>query len=272
MATAQLDIITDISGDEQKGRFETVTREARVTGLNASAADTLLVQMLAATNLPAAGSTITMSGSTLYLESRKPKLLTGNTTIGIVTLHYQRREGAASDPGGTTPTLTGGSALQQVTTQTYLDGNKLPTVEHTWADDDEDNPNKLAPPQGGELTVMLPIATVSGEFVTTEADPGSVAIAWTGYLNSDSWQGRPPRTWMCMGVDWELVDSTTTPDTYRFRFMFEYNEKTWDDTTTIIFIDSRTGKPPGDIIIPSNTEPGYQVVGYYKQRNYSNTF
>ena len=271
MATATIDAEFVEPVIERNGRIEQVTRIANVTGLTQATPHGLAAEMLTATGMPASGSTISVIvGSiinTLYLEERQCRLapVDGALTNGVVKLVYNRRETASSD-SGTTPTLRGGTTLKQVTTEKDRSGNPL-IVEHTWPATDEDYPNKTQE-TGAEMTVLVPMSSLFGEFTSAESSPGNITKAWSGYVNSDTWQGGDPRTWMCTQANFDLVDDTTTPRTYRFAFSFEYDDQTWDNDTTVVFLDPRTGRPP----VGLETDVGVKKIEYYPQRNFGNTF
>lgn len=284
MATAQLDVLDsgETGGAETKGQIETLTRTALITGLTSTGAADIVAEMLEATGLPTSGSTITVSGNTLYLEERRPKLIQGEQTKGEVVLVYNRRENSSASDPDATPTLRGGTSLKQISTQKDRDGFQI-VVGHTWAADDPRRNDPEAPvddngyeEQGGELSVMVPMSTLYGEFTYATNTPGAITKSYAGYVNSSSWQGGAKRTWMCTEATFDLVDQTTTPKTYRFAFTFENDDQTWDNDTTAVFIDPRTGKVPPDAVVGTDATaggfPGIRQVKYYPERDFNDDF
>ena len=49
---------------------------------------------------------------------------------------------------------------------------------------------------------------------------------------------------MSTGCSWKPYDLTTDANRFFFEFEWQFNVDTWD--AEVIFIDERTGKPPGD--------------------------
>jgi hypothetical protein len=269
MATAQLDTLVDIAVIVDKGMVRSLTRSVLITGLTATDGVTMAEQMLSASGLPAAGGAISVKGHLLYLENIEAKLIEGELTKATAVLSYARRDVSSSSAagGGVTPTLRGGTALKQVTTAKDRQGNQI-IVEHTWpADDDDDHKNKTQT-QGGEISVLVPMSTVYGEFIEANASPGVITKAWAGHVNEDTWLGGAPRTWMCTSAKFELADFNTSPRTYRFAFEFEYDDQGWDNDTTAVFVDPRTGKPAADLVEGA----GIKKIQYYPARNFGNTF
>ena len=267
MATATLDrLAVGPQGRNEAGRNEEVTRVAHITGLTSTDAAGIVAEMLSATGLPASGSTITVGSDTLYLVQLIPVLTRDQQTSGEVRLVYRRRELSSDAPGGTVPTLQGGAALKQVTTQLDANGDPI-TVEHTWPADDPDFPGETHV-QGGEIQVDAAMSELVGTIVVQTASPGAIADSWVNYVNSNNWQNGEPRTWKCQRVPFTLLDDTTSPDTWELSFHFEKDRQTWDNDTTAIFIDPRTGRPPENLV----ENEGYKKIQYYPARNFGELF
>lgn len=263
MATAQLDTLVDISFAKSKGFVTALKRSVQVTALTGSAANTIAEQILAATNMPVSGATITVGDDELYLEEISGKLRSGEQTIADVTLGYVRNQLELSASGGTVPVFSGGTSLKQVQTPFDSRGNQI-TVEHTWPADDPDWPNRTDS-QSGVISVSVPMTAISSDVVITTTDAIAISQSWEGYVNSNTWKNGAARTWMCTQCDFILIQS---PSKFNFSFTFEYDKETWDNDTTAIFIDPRTSKPPENLVKGVGIKP----IDYAPQRYFSNTF
>jgi hypothetical protein len=265
MATAQLDTLRDIRVTKERGYATSLTRSVIITGLTSTTGTAIANEILTATNMPASGSAVAIGTNLLFLDKIDAQVIEGEKTSATATLEYRRRE-LSYESGGTTPTLRGGTALKQVTTAKDRQGNPI-VLEHTFPSDHPMYAGQTLT-QGGEISVLVPMSTLYGEYVSTSSSAGSVTQAWAGYVNSDSWQGGAPRTWMCTDVRAELVDGTTSPAWWRFAFTFEYDDQTWDNDTTAVFVDPTYGKPVADFV----DGQGIKKIQYYPARNFGNTF
>ena len=278
MATAVNFQLKGNSAKQDKGLVQEITATARVEGMTSTDSG-WVTEALSATGLPASGSSLVLaSGETLYLEGRNPSLIDGERTSATVQLSYKRRDGSSSETGGV-PVLEGGTALKQIRTQKDRNGAPI-TVSHLWPDDSKATYPDGTPKAGtteevnAEIDVMVPMSTLSGEIIVQTSTPGAISQNNAGHLNSATWQGGAARTWMCTAVTFRLLDNTTTPPLYSMRFNFEYDDQTWDNDTTAVFIDPQTSQVPlidaGDLPLPNGKE--VVKVEYFPTTDFNQDF
>lgn len=105
--------------------------------------------------------------------------------------------------------------------------------------------------QGGEISLPFPQANFQLVGIIFTANPWNIADEVIACVNSDPWLNKPPITWICSEVQWEMINPGPLDGqvegvrAYRFMFEFQYNLDTWDPT--VAFIDQRTGKPPANL-------------------------
>lgn len=255
MATAIVDHIEDMSAEEDAGRIVSLTRMAFVHGLTGTGAGDKVEQMLAATNMPASGSTYTIGTNTLILRKRSPKM-SGDPGIGNVTLHYEREDaiggGAGSPPAAGSVIFSGGTSSVQITTEKMPDGSALPTVEHTWPAATSTSTAEEAAragkkqTQGGELSVSDAQSTLSCKLIVATNSPGAITETFANKLNSTTWQGAGPRKWRCDSATFDSVDLVSNPQKWEMTFNWQKHNQGWDKSTYIAFIDPTTSRvPPG---------------------------
>ena len=264
--------VFDVSATWENGRLVRLRRAGYVEGLTSTDPADYVEEILDSGALPS--GTVTISGSTLYLLNYEINL---NDDSGIgdarIDVIYDRGEGSSENQPGQTPTLRGGSSLKQVETAVDRDGLPI-TVSYTWPEDSKtvypNGEDKAGTTEttGGRISVLRPMSSVTGTIRVSTSSPGALAQAYSGHVNSTNWQGGVPRTWMCTEVGFRLIDDTQSPPIYELSFSFEYDENTWDDETTVRFIDPSTGEPPDDI----EEGNGLKQIQYYPEKDFNEDF
>jgi hypothetical protein len=82
-------------------------------------------------------------------------------------------------------------------------------------------------------------ATVTYNVLETR-NPRNLTIQYAGYVNSDTWLGSSPRTWLCLPICGSTKDNVW----FHNRYSFAYRAETWDEYA--FFRDSH-GHVPEDI-------------------------
>lgn len=273
--------IRDVRAEEENGRVVSLTRRGRIRGLTSPGAKSYVDQILSSGAVPGSGSSIVANGSTLRLVKRTP-VIDDDSGLGtaLVDLLYERQESSTSEGGGggttQTPTLEGGTSLKRVQTNRNRDGTPL-SISYQWPAgtkgvmaDGVTPRDGAVETQGGKISVLVPMTTVSGSFTIATDDPGLIVQAYGGHVNAVTWQGGAPRTWMCTDSRFKLVDDSVSPPIYRLSFAFEYDELTHDDDTTLAFIDVDTRRPPPDVDTSPNG--GLKVIQYYPEKDFNEDF
>ncbi len=86
--------------------------------------------------------------------------------------------------------------------------------------------------QVADLHRLVLNATINFHFLQT-TDPESVTLAYAGKVNSTTWRGFPPRTWLCLPVNGSTHDGVW----YRNTYSFAYNPETWDQYAVFKNVD-----------------------------------
>ncbi len=101
-------------------------------------------------------------------------------------------------------------------------------------------------PAGGspqtQVAELMPLrlrATLSFHFLQM-LDPEASTLAYAGCVNSATWRGFGPRTWLCLPIDGSTIDGVWYRNVYRFA----YNPNTWDQYVVFKNVD---GAIPPDI-------------------------
>lgn len=280
-ATVHTDTLTDISCTERHGTIVSLQRECLVTGLTAGvSADTWLAEIYTALDSAGltASSTLSATGmSNLILTERNPSM--ADQTAARVRLVYQH----FANDGADIETLTfGGLAVvscrstiryREVSTYPahYTDTDlrdKAITVRHVYPDGEDthewdgdtwdftDDTGDTMPAHellpGREITqaakVQIPVVgevlTIAGLLATNS--PRAMQYRYAGKLNSATWFSHPQYYWKCLRADWTAWDVSTSPDTYKWVFEFEYTGE--DQRALAEFIDKATGRVPEAIL------------------------
>jgi hypothetical protein len=269
--------VFDVSAEEEFGFVVALQRRGRVFGLTSTNPTAYVSEIVSSGVLPQSGSAILVNGSTLYL-GRRNITVNDDSALGDATvdLFYRRLEGGTSETG-TTPTLRGGTTLKQIQTQKDRDGNPI-YVSHLWpATSHELYPDGTPKANTTEraiatINALVPMSSISGRLIVATNTPGAITQDYAGKVNSSTWQGGAERTWLCTSATFELVDNTTSPKLYALDFVFEYDDQTWDNDTTAVFINPDTGQVPEveDVPLPNGKE--VVQVQYYQTKNFNEDF
>lgn len=248
MPTAKVLRTSTVECSEKHGAIVRLVTVSRVVGI----VDTSLAALLTAlgtAGIPAAGSGLA-GFANLVLVSRDPQIVDDDPGTFDVTLTYEVISAeTASGQSFDAPiddVIVGEVRVdvQQVTTNLDGQGNQI-TVSHTFPTDDPDFPDGNLITQGGEVNVFIPQRTFTIRGIKNLARPWLLANSLIGRVNSTAWSGEGAREWLCTGATWKIHDRSG-PNRYLMEFEFQHNAETWDPV--VVFIDSRTSKPPPNLI------------------------
>jgi len=272
VATVVMDTITDLSLEMDRGSLVALTRGVKVIGLT-SANQGNLFEAMTADGVPAIGSVPDVPDGTtplprgylnLVLVNISASVETNSPDVARLTLSYKSRV-----ESGLLFTFTGTSSLREIQTANHSSlSNGVPQqiiVSHTFPADDEDFPNETIT-QGAEVPALWPQSSLETTGLLQLANPQLESHGWVGYLNRADWAQGGFGTWLCVDVNFTLLDATTSPPTYVFTFSFDHDANGWQPEA--IFIDSRTGKPPANIV----NGVGTQVVAWHPYRDFNTRF
>lgn len=239
--TVKMHMIEDVQWRERAGVVEEVQRGALVYGLtpNSGTPEQLVANALAVAGVPDFGDAHPIY-SGLRLEERRPRVL--DPTVVQVILVYRLASGGIQDepPPGFAAAIRGGTALEQETTQVDRDGNQI-TVPWTFPGTGQ---TRQFP---GEVQALRPRDYLSFTNTVQSASPGTIGRQYAGTVNDDVWNALPAGGWLCQDVQFELIDRSTSPPTWRMVYSFRANAKGWQPD--VVFIDPNTGKPPSGISV-----------------------
>lgn len=240
------DLIRDSGLKEQNGRIIEIRRIFRVTGLTGGSGT--LKAALAEAGLPAPNS-VHPDETTLRVLSREVKTIDGFPTECFVEVTYGYLGVITS--GTSTPTLSGGTGLETLESAYDRNGAQITTTH-----------NGIT--QGG--TISVPNAQSSFRFTRTQqtGQPGVISKTYVNRVNSTAWMGGNPGEWLCTNIAFDLVDDSTTPDTYQLTYEFQFKEGGWQPK--IVYIDPDTGQPPPNLQIGT----GVKVVDWFFEINFHN--
>ncbi len=162
--------------------------------------------------------------------------------IVVVTWRYQVE-------GGSSPGVIGGerveigSTVQSIQTHRDFQGNVI-TVSYIPVATDA-NPEPAFDIQGGTVTVQKALTTLTisrRETPTFNSIPIlSKSRTFKSTINSVTFQGGGPRTWICAHLDANTTDGGATFDV---QYGFIHNPETWD---ALVVYRGADGKVPGDV-------------------------
>lgn len=170
-------------------------------------------------------------------------------TIAQIELRYYSAAVEDIPPFGFDSTVSGSIDIEQIETQLDKNGDQI-TVSH----------NDII--QGGSVLVTMPRRALSFTTVEQSSAPGALAEAYAGKVNSVTWQGGTPGTWICLGVPFEPVDRASNPPSWRYRFDFRHRVEGHDPT--VIYIDPETGAPPPGL----TAGVGIKTIEWYEEADF----
>lgn len=260
MATAHLDTLTTLAAVEDRGAPIQMTRQVLVTGLAATDFE-VLFDALDAAGVPAIGSSPTGYGN-LVLVRRNPTLVPDNKSSVNVTLEYVSKRDAGYDF-----TFSGGGSLRQITTSIDLAGNDL-YVTHTFPVDPNPDYSEQTLSQGGQAQVLMPDVDLQATGILAEDYPHRLVAYWEGAINSTTWIGSAPYTWMVVNVTFNPHDMGATPKTWEFTFQFQFNNEPYGWRPRYYFIDPRTARQPINLV----EGEGKKTLVWYSARDFNTLF
>lgn len=274
-----------LSCSERDGVVQSMTTEARITGLAAQTDHRGLWVALEAKGVPKLPSSLSDPGfEALVLTGRDADLVQGGDKDAYdVKLHWGHllTHQELHDPFGLASTINGKQigdkviygktrcSVTQKTTNYYPnpsnpDVRQAITVAHvfpkTKKDGKQETPNIVEAgriEQGGEIHVYVPGRNYSFEGLldlddddpnpTPRGGPENLVDSMLGSVNKTMWRGKKPRTWMCTEISYQIIGrSPINRQLRRFRIGFEFQHDPDTWDTFAVFIDGRTGKPaPG---------------------------
>lgn len=291
MTTAYIDRVDTLNCVEEHGVIRSVTRIARVMGVE-NTNYTALYQALSDADVPVYGDVLDQFPfDNVILVSRSARVVNEDAGTVDVTLEYRHVLENASQQIDTPINDLGilygkmKSSLTQKTTNLYSpqvqEGQDDPlefeqheiTVDHTFGADDPiykdsntPNPNNETAPwaivQGGEISVFVPHRNYVLEGTFATFTPWSIEDQFLNTVNQLTWLGQGPYTWLCTEVQWSFLKSGI----YKFAFEFQHNPSTWYPWA--VFIDQRTGRPPPGLV----NGHGKKQIPYYFPVDYNVAF
>ncbi len=259
-STVVIDIIDNAIWRETDGRVVEIQRLALVSNLPVPEDPAPLDKVLAialdsGVPIPQAGDPHPHESS-LRVVQRDPK----PRGVGIVEvlITYKLPERGEFPPLGQSFVMSGGSAVEQITTQLRRpppidDGSQI-TVEH----------NSVI--QGGEITPFEVRSEISLSRIENTANPLGISRFWTNSVNSGGWfadPGAPARTWLIADVGFELINRGPAIPEWRFNYRLRNNPDGFDPQ--VVFIDPETGRPPPGLVQGT----GYKTILWHVALNFA---
>ena len=288
MPQAVLDHIDTIDSEELHGVIVSVTRLARVTGLviNPAAPYSALWDALnsstGAAPMPQYGDTLATGLSPgvqspysgLRLARRSVKIVDKDIGTYDVTLKYEHLlDGANQDlqvPKSGILYTKGKCSVREKPTNFYTPYgaavgaivNGVPVTKTrllvanqypVGTEQAEFSGRYLE--QLGEIKVPFPECNAQLQGTCIVVDPVAFAYKFIARINVNTFMGRPPLTWLCSEVSWQVL----RPDTglYQFGFEFQNDPDTWN--RDIAFLDPRTNLPPSSVLF-ANVADQYGIM------------
>lgn len=252
------DTTEQLEASETEGNIDFLRRRFLATGAVGNDS-TVLWEGLNAVGIPRANEWAP-GNTNLVCVGRQVRLLQNSKHQLEVVCEYR--------PIGSSQTnfiFSGGTSLAQASTQVDRFGNQI-AVSHTWPGDDDDFPSKTHL-QGLDMNVLQPQTTMQAVGQLQVAFPDYVSRLWTGSMNSAAWSGASPYQWMCTACDWTPLDvGIGRLRRWQFRFEFQHAITGWIPQTW--FIDSRTGKPPVNLV----PGVGIRQVDWYGELDFNILF
>jgi hypothetical protein len=276
--TVKLDMLESLPTAVDNHGGSQVSLRARATGLTSSTGDGALAEALNDSAMPQLGGKLTAFPG-VVLATRVPMVMKSSPQVVDVMLTYVTRGspiarylmgiatgfGSPSAPGSDFQ-AGGGGSLQQEPQSVDLFGNEM-LVSHTFAADDKVLERRgKTQTQGGSPSVDQVSLTTRFSGPLAMAYPNFFALLWLNHTNLFTWQGNPPNSWKCVQADFDLINSATTPSTFRWDFAFQFNVNGW--FKQVSFKDDTDGLPPAGLVPGVGTRL-YQV---YPGRNFGELF
>lgn len=280
-----IDSIVDLACSEKRGVIHSLTRKARVLGLE-DVDYTSLQSALTSAGVPVFGNRLVGVGfEALLLADRAVKMVDGDPGAADVLLYYKHpldeegiqslgKPNSISNSAGTGQGVIWGrmrTTVQQRSVDFYTvppqDQDPAKRVKIKVFHDFSKGPpetgyDPVVNEQGGTIQVQTPQKVYDFSGWMTTPSPWLVAKQMTAVINSTPFQGDPPFQWMCTEVHYEIM----TLFRYKFYFQFTHNPDSWLYRPIWIYQD--TGKPHPNPISGQD----YFDVHYHNEVDFNNVF
>lgn len=197
----------------------------------------------------------------LVLVSRDARIAENEKWCVDVTLHYEHimagPNQSVQDPQSGIIFGKGKTSVVDKTTNFFWPNNdrskprEVIQVSHTFPDweqgiigqpFDKQYPRTIF--QGGEISIPFPQSNFGfSGWWDNLLNPVETSFKFVGKTNKNPWMGGKALTWLCSEMAWEAIEPSK--HRYKVNFEFQYNIDTWHPT--VVFLDSRTGRPPADV-------------------------
>lgn len=252
-AVASIDSTTTLEAKEKYGTYIYLVRRMRVINL----VDTdyqVLQSALTAAGVPVNGSFLVgTTAANLVLTERNVKLVEEDKGSVDVDCVYEPALNEGQNIDAPFYGLLVGevqASLNEV--ESNVDGAGVPiTVQYTYPTTDTEQPGKTVV-QGGVIKFFQAQKTQTFEGIKSINTPWLLAAHLVGGVNRSPWLGGTVAQWMCTKCSWRIWDNNPAVITgrniirFKFSFEFQFNPDTWDPT--VVFIDSKTGLPPANLV------------------------
>lgn len=248
-SSTKIDLIEGAQVTERNGAVVEAVRIAHVSGLTAGTST--MADALSAPGMPLPAA-VHPNIPGVFVNERTVDSIGMASTQARVKIVYRSPE-AAGTPPEPQPIegewlISGGTGL--VSRRTNRDRlGTLITVSYTPVL----APGEMGPPapivQAGEVDVPLPQSTLVFQSIVVTTTPGVLTKTYGGKVNSLTWQGGAPGTWLCTDA---TFTSRELPNKWLMRFEFQFNEDT--HKFEVWWIDPETGRAPSDVIAGTGTK------------------
>jgi hypothetical protein len=254
--------IFDASAEREGLYIKSLRRVVYVSGIDSANPVGYIAQVATAEAVPR--QPIVVGGSLLVYKREAITISDQPNGKATVEIFYERPAWQVVADESGQPAVTGGTSIQQVTTERDSQGEPI-LLSYTYPDDDPDFPGETKT-QGATIQPLEPRSTLTIPVVEETNQPGALSRDWVGYVNSDEWNGAGPRMWMCISAPFTPVDLSSNPHKWLLMYSFERAQITHDPEAT--FIDPRTGRPPADLV----EDVGYKRIPYNPSRSFGAKF
>lgn len=257
MAFVIKDTVRDLEIQEREGSVIFLRRGMLITDLTSKSLE-VFEEAGQAEGMPRAGSVHEIYNNTI-LRDRTFRLVEGDNTKVRATLTYVGL-GEDEQVGFFVPE----TSLQQISTNTDIFGNEI-TTTHTYPSGHDTFGGETIT-QGATISALTPITEIHRTIKLKVTDMTTFSQQWVGSVNFDTWGGASPGTWLCSGMNATLIDSTTSPDTFKIEFFFQFDPRGWDPIVT--HIDPTTGQPPPNLV----QGVGIKTITHYKRAIFNQSY
>jgi hypothetical protein len=252
---AKIDHISMLSCEEEFGVVMSMTRIARVSGIDVSAVTQeaqngyrALNEALNDVGIPQYGEPLDDEENiNLILTKRSAKVIDRDRVeIELVYSHFlgEGQYLISSDQ----------TSMAQVYGETSANLNQTESAYETPENEDRISVEYNGVTQYGTINVLIPQETYTVRGIIDESI-SRLREKMLGIVNSQPWRGRDERTWLCTAINGNVI--STDPLRSKVTIEFQYNSETWDPLVT--YIDENTGRSPSDLVEGT----GYKRIQYY---------